>query len=390
MLNEPTNTARIVPFPSPEPRPDWQGFTEFASPNLEQAQYQTECLAGLCFPRPGDAEMLRRCRETYRIRHWLALFRRFHTSFYKHQSTVESKFKLYFPPLLDVRPADLTRPVIMQWFHEIGRHSHEMANQSLSLLRTMFTRAEEWQLWEGDNPASRIRWYKKDSRTRFIQPEEMPKLLESLSMEAIPVQTFFLTCLLTGCRGGEARAMKWEHLNLTQGLWSKPTTKNGTPHQVPLPPTLAGMLASFPRTEEWVFGSPRSHGGQIKKSTSFHNWRRIRARAGLDDVTIHDLRRTCASWLAISGENIALISRVLNHTTLATTAIYARLNQAPVKAALSRHENTILRSGYVSLPEAAAPAAPVPLPVMPVNVMPRVSMPPQAIQNVEERDEWPG
>lgn len=152
-------------------------------------------------------------------------------------------------------------------------------------------------------------------------------------MEAIPVQTFFLTCLLTGCRDGEARAMKWQDLNLLQGLWSNPTTKTGTPHQVPLPTAPIGMLASFPRTKEWVLGSPRREGEQIKKSTRIHNWRRTRARAGLDDVTIHDLRRTCASWPAISGDNIAVISKVLNHTTLVNTAIYARLNQAPVKAA---------------------------------------------------------
>jgi integrase len=187
--------------------------------------------------------------------------------------------------------------------------------------------------------------------------------------------------------------MKWEHLNLLQGLWSKPTTKTGTPHQVPLPSALVGMLSSFPRTEDWVFGSPRREGGQIKKSTSFHNWRRIRARAGLDDVTIHDLRRTCASWLAISGENIAEISKVLNHTTLANTAIYARLNQAPVKAALHKHAELLLRGGSTSVTE---PAAPVPPPVMSL-VMPPVSMPPSAPQAMEwvpsnrkEQEEWPG
>jgi len=234
------------------------------------------------------------------------------------------------------------------------------ANHALSLLRTTFTKAEEWQLWDGDNPAGRIRWYKKDSRTRFIQPEEMPKLLESLALEAIPVQTFFLTCLLTGCRGGEARAMKWADLNLAQGVWSKPITKTGTPHQVPLPPALVAMLGSFPRTYEWVFGSPRQHAGPVKKSTSFHNWRRIRVRAGLDDVTIHDLRRTCASFLAISGENIAVISKVLNHTTLANTAIYARLNQAPVKAALNKHADTLLGMGNAPVTEPAPVVLPVP------------------------------
>ena len=201
------------------------------------------------------------------------------------------------------------------------------------------------------------------------------------------MQTFFLTCLLTGCRGGEARAMRWADLNLAQGVWSKPTTKTGTPHQVPLPPALVGMLASFPRTEEWVFGSPRRYGGPLKKSTSFHNWRRIRERAGLDDVTIHDLRRTCASFLAISGENIAVISKVLNHTTLANTAIYARLNQAPVRAALNKHADTLLGMGSAPVTEPAPSMLPV-MPPAPTPPPPQQTMVMAASR--EERQEWPG
>jgi hypothetical protein len=57
--------------------------------------------------------------------------------------------------------------------------------------------------------------------------------------------------------------------------------------------------------------------------------------AGLNDLNIHDLRRTTASWLAIKGENLAVIARVLNHTSLANTAIYTRLNLAPVVRSLS-------------------------------------------------------
>lgn len=89
--------------------------------------------------------MLRRCREAYRIQQRLELFRRFHTCFYAHQHNTEARFRGYFPLLLELRPADLTRPVMMQWFHEMGRHSHAQANHALSLLRTMLTKAEEYQ-----------------------------------------------------------------------------------------------------------------------------------------------------------------------------------------------------------------------------------------------------
>jgi integrase len=350
-----------------------KSFSGFASPQLEEAEYERACLGGRCFPRPGDTEMLERCRHAYRMAHWIELFRRFHVSRLKDQYNLQCRLK-YLDPFLHVKPKDLTRPVVIQWFHEIGRHSTCQANGTLSLLRTMFKCAEEWGLWDGDNPATRIKWFPRASRSRFVQPEEMPRLLESLAIEPVPVQTFFMTCLLTGCRGGEARVMRWTDVNLTQGIWSKPTTKTGKPHVVPLPPALVQMLKSLPQRGPWVFTRVKSVDMPLSKSVSFFWWRQIRKRAGLPDVTIHDLRRTCASYLAISGENLAVLARVLNHTTLANTAIYARLNLAPVQSALFQHANTLLGMGS---PQHAVP--------QPQAVKAMVTARPP-----EEACEWPG
>ena len=66
-----TNTARPLTLASATSRllPNaWKGFTGFASPQFDPAQYEAECLAWRCFPRPGGTEMLRRCREAYRHR----------------------------------------------------------------------------------------------------------------------------------------------------------------------------------------------------------------------------------------------------------------------------------------------------------------------------------
>ncbi len=73
-----------------------------------------------------------------------------------------------------------------------------------------------------------------------------------------------------------------------------------------------------------------------------HVWERIRTQAGIPDVRIDDLRRMVGSWLAGSGKSIALISRVLNHLDISTTAIYARLNLDPVRGALERNANGLL------------------------------------------------
>lgn len=144
MNTSPARTLTLAPT-RPRLHPSvWQGFTSFASPNLDQTQYEAECLAGRSFPRPGDTDMLLRCREEHRIQQWVELFQRFHANRYATPSNERCLFGRYFEPLLTVRPHDLTRPVVVQWFHEVGRHSKSQANKSLGLLRTLYNKAEEW------------------------------------------------------------------------------------------------------------------------------------------------------------------------------------------------------------------------------------------------------
>ncbi len=66
-------------------------------------------------------------------------------------------------------------------------------------------------------------------------------------------------------------------------------------------------------------------------------WQRIRKEADLNDVRLHDLRRTVGSWLAQSGNSLHLIGKVLNHSNQSTTAIYSRFGQDSVRNALEHH-----------------------------------------------------
>lgn len=62
-------------------------------------------------------------------------------------------------------------------------------------------------------------------------------------------------------------------------------------------------------------------------------WRRIRKKAGLNDVRIHDLRHTFASIAVGSGLSLPLIGKLLGHTQWQTTARYAHLADEPVREA---------------------------------------------------------
>jgi integrase len=62
----------------------------------------------------------------------------------------------------------------------------------------------------------------------------------------------------------------------------------------------------------------------------------------IDDVRLHDLRRTVGSWLAQAGNSLHLIGRVLNHSNTSTTAVYARFGEDTVRAALEQHGARIM------------------------------------------------
>ena len=70
----------------------------------------------------------------------------------------------------------------------------------------------------------------------------------------------------------------------------------------------------------------------------------MRARAGLKDARIHDLRHTFASTAVAAGQGLPMIGRLLGHTQVATTARYAHLAADPVKAAADHVSGAIARS----------------------------------------------
>ena len=303
------------------------------------------------------------------IGEFLVIYERNHVAFLKSRRNTSLRLQKYVGLLAAIQLADLTKMQVLDWFHAIGADKGgSAANHAIQDLHSMYVKASDWEIYEGKNPSDRVKKFPKHSRERFVQSHEMPWLLKALADELPKVETYFLCLLLTGARRDEARLMKWTHLDLVHALWHKPTTKTGVPHTVPLPAQLVNRLQQLPRTTEWVFpSSPNSkngmQAGQWCGTAVEQQWRRIRKQVGIKDVRIHDLRRTAASWLAINGSNLPVIQSMLNHKSLTSTQVYARLSVAPVRLALDDQAERML--------------GPVPTPVPPVSMS-------------ESVQEWPG
>jgi len=181
---------------------------------------------------------------------------------------------------------ELTKMQVVSWHQEIGRtRGGTAANQALQQLHAMYARAQDWELYDGKNPADRIKKFPRRSRERFVQSREMPYLLKSLSEEGLRVETYFLTLLLTGARRDQARLMQWSHVDLNRTLWHKPTTKTGVPHTVPLADQLVTRIRALPRVTAFVFSSspnPKNalQAGEWSETAVEHFWRKIRRRVG--------------------------------------------------------------------------------------------------------------
>jgi integrase len=81
-------------------------------------------------------------------------------------------------------------------------------------------------------------------------------------------------------------------------------------------------------------------------------WARILRQAGIENMRLHDLRRSLGAWMAISGASLLIISQCLGHKVASSsvTGIYARLSLEPVRQAMETAVRAMLRKGGV-IPE---------------------------------------
>ncbi len=162
-------------------------------------------------------------------------------------------------------------------------------------------------------------------------------------LRAIYIRAALWLYLLTGCRKSELLGARWADVDLARGELRLPETKNGEPARVPLSDPAVNILRSLPRLHENPFVFPGARQGQ-PLANIWKRWDRIRRRAGLADVRLHDLRRTVGSWLASSGNSILVVQQALHHKSYSAALIYARLSEDPVRSAMEEHGRAALEA----------------------------------------------
>ena len=253
-------------------------------------------------------------------------------------------FRLYLQRWSKRKLSHIVKSDVQQLHTDVGENNGiYVANRMLALLQTLFNRAIDLGL-EQPNPAKGVKKFKEQSRDRFLQADELPRLFRALETEPNDtIRDYVLMSLLTGARKSNVVAMRWDQLNFDRKTWTIPMTKNGEGHTVPLvKPAMDILKARQLRSQSpWVFPGCGATGHLVEPKKA---WKKILERAGIENLRLHDLRRSLGSWQAATGASLTVIGKTLAHKNVSTTAIYARLGLEPVRASMDKATQAMLKT----------------------------------------------
>ena len=209
-------------------------------------------------------------------------------------------------------------------------------NTLLKLTSRLFNLFEQWE-WrqQRSNPCYGIERAREEARDRVLSPSELAALAKALNQheEQHPASVAAIrVAALTGLRIGEVLSIQWQHIDFETGRLTLPETKTGRRGH-DLPEAALALLADLPRFNrcDWVF-TTSGRAGIVYRTVRGH-FAKIVAAAGIEEVRLHDLRRTVMTRAAASGVGTHVLRDLLGHKTTAMADRYIRAVGNPVREA---------------------------------------------------------
>lgn len=196
----------------------------------------------------------------------------------------------------------------------------------------------EWE-WIDANPVRRVRRPTEPrGRVRYLSDHERVALLSACERSPHPfLASITVLALSTGMRLGEIRTLEWGDVDFAKKRVILRHTKNGEDRAVPLPPRALEALLTHKRQIQTVDGLifPSSRNPQVPACIR-KAWNNAIRESGIVDFRFHDLRHTCASYLAMSGASLMEIAEILGHKSFAMVRRYAHLSEAHTARVVER------------------------------------------------------
>lgn len=237
------------------------------------------------------------------------------------------------------------------------------ANYVLAIISKAFGLAEQWKMRPAQtNPARGIKRFAEAGRERFLSEAELGRLgaalveaegpglpwalsspdskhlpsdPEAMRTRPNPLALAAIRLLLfTGCRLSEILALEWAHVDIDAGLLLLPSYKGGDRRPHPVSGPVIAIIGDLAAEKRGKFVLPGDAEGKrhLGKTAIEKTWWRLRTRAGIKDVRIHDLRHGVGTLAGQLGGNAFGIRDLLRHKNVTITSRYVNADAAPIRA----------------------------------------------------------
>ncbi|WP_457667711.1 tyrosine-type recombinase/integrase [Thiolapillus sp.] len=206
------------------------------------------------------------------------------------------------------------------------KRSPATVNRMRAFLSSVFRYAIKQRGYMNENPCRLVpSLTENNKRVRYLSDDERKRLIEACkASEWDKLYLLVLLAITTGARLGELQGLHWNEINFSSRTATLPHTKNGDSRILTFPPVTITELQRFREVGKGlVFAS------EVKWRKPFDfrkHWNKALKQASIENFKFHDLRHTCASYLAMNGATLHEIAQVLGHRNIQTTMRYAHLS----------------------------------------------------------------
>ncbi len=225
------------------------------------------------------------------------------------------------------------------------------ARRTLATISAIFN----WGIIHADvatNPFKHINLGNAKTRERFLSHQEANNLIEAIN--SLETQNRFQKAtadairvlLLTGARKSEITGLRWGEVDFARKRLQLPPERsksgghNGDRFINLMPAALEILKRRNDANEKlgqdasiYVFPSDRTGEPIVNLSKPF---KAVLEQAGIDELRIHDLRHSFASFAIADGASLYLVSKLLGHSNTRTTERYAHLSNDPLQDAVEK------------------------------------------------------